>query len=61
MQYTHLGRTGLVVSRLCLGTMNFGPDTSEDDSFTPRALNSKRTGVVSRARSPTRRTASNSC
>lgn len=33
MQYTHLGRTGLVVSRLCLGTMNFGPETSEDDSF----------------------------
>ncbi len=33
MQYTHLGRTGLVVSRLCLGTMNFGPDTTEDDSF----------------------------
>ena len=25
MQYTHLGRTGLEVSRLCLGTMNFGP------------------------------------
>ena len=24
MQYTHLGRTGLQVSRLCLGTMNFG-------------------------------------
>lgn len=23
MQYTHLGRTGLLVSRLCLGTMNF--------------------------------------
>src|SRR5438067_5545445 len=33
MQYTHLGRTGLVVSRLCLGTMNFGPETSETDSF----------------------------
>jgi aryl-alcohol dehydrogenase-like predicted oxidoreductase len=33
MQYTHLGRTGLVVSRLVLGTMNFGPETSEDDSF----------------------------
>lgn len=32
MQYTHLGRTGLKVSRLCLGTMNFGPETSEDDS-----------------------------
>ncbi len=33
MQYTSLGRTGLQVSRLCLGTMNFGPQTSEDDSF----------------------------
>ncbi|MFA6110224.1 MAG: aldo/keto reductase [Candidatus Latescibacterota bacterium] len=33
MQYTHLGRTGLSVSRLCLGTMNFGVDTSEPDSF----------------------------
>src|SRR4051812_30478028 len=34
MQYTSLGRTGLQVSRLCLGTMNFGPQTSEADSFT---------------------------
>jgi aryl-alcohol dehydrogenase-like predicted oxidoreductase len=34
MQYTSLGRTGLQVSRLCLGTMNFGPLTSEADSFT---------------------------
>ncbi len=33
MEYTHLGRTGLKVSRLCLGTMNFGPQTSEKDSF----------------------------
>src|SRR3712207_9397564 len=33
MQYTHLGRTGLQVSRLCLGTMNFGPETSEADAF----------------------------
>jgi aryl-alcohol dehydrogenase-like predicted oxidoreductase len=32
MEYTHLGRTGLLVSRLCLGTMNFGPETSEADS-----------------------------
>ena len=32
MEYTHLGRTGLLVSRLCLGTMNFGPETSEDDA-----------------------------
>jgi aryl-alcohol dehydrogenase-like predicted oxidoreductase len=30
---TKLGRTGLRVSRLCLGTMNFGPETSEPDSF----------------------------
>lgn len=33
MEYTNLGRTGLKVSRLCLGTMNFGPQTSEPDSF----------------------------
>src|ERR671933_85891 len=33
MQYTNLGRTGLKVSRLCLGTMNFGPQTSEPDSY----------------------------
>ena len=32
MNYTHVGRLGLVVSRLCLGTMNFGPHTSEPDS-----------------------------
>ncbi|MCL5105733.1 MAG: aldo/keto reductase [Armatimonadetes bacterium] len=32
MEYTYLGRTGLQVSRLCLGTMNFGPHTSEPDS-----------------------------
>jgi aryl-alcohol dehydrogenase-like predicted oxidoreductase len=32
MDYTHLGRSGLSVSRLCLGTMNFGPLTSEADS-----------------------------
>ncbi|MDQ0680416.1 aryl-alcohol dehydrogenase-like predicted oxidoreductase [Arthrobacter pascens] len=32
MQYTHLGRSGLKVSRLCLGTMNFGPQTEEADA-----------------------------
>jgi aryl-alcohol dehydrogenase-like predicted oxidoreductase len=32
MNFTHLGRTGLRVSRLCLGTMNFGPRTSEEES-----------------------------
>ena len=33
MEYTRLGRTGLQVSRLCLGTMNFGPLTTEEDSY----------------------------
>jgi aryl-alcohol dehydrogenase-like predicted oxidoreductase len=32
MEYTHLGRTGLSVSRLCLGTMNFGPLTPPADA-----------------------------
>ena len=32
MEYTHLGRTGLSVSRLVLGTMNFGPETDEPTS-----------------------------
>ncbi|GHG65280.1 aldo/keto reductase [Streptomyces griseocarneus] len=32
MEYTQLGRTGLKVSRLVLGTMNFGPQTGEADS-----------------------------
>ena len=34
MEYRHLGRTALRVSPLCLGTMNFGPLTSEPDAFT---------------------------
>src|SRR2546423_148544 len=32
MQYTTLGRTGLKVSRLCLGTMNYGPHATESES-----------------------------
>jgi NDP-hexose 2,3-enoyl reductase len=32
MKYTHLGRTGLTVSRLCLGTMNFGWQIDESAS-----------------------------
>jgi NDP-hexose C3-ketoreductase / dTDP-4-oxo-2-deoxy-alpha-D-pentos-2-ene 2,3-reductase len=32
MQYANLGRTGLQVSRLCLGTMNFGPYATEPES-----------------------------
>jgi len=33
MLYTHLGRTGLKVSRIALGTMNFGELTGEAASF----------------------------
>ncbi len=33
MNYRNLGRSALKVSELCLGTMNFGPQTSEVDSF----------------------------
>ena len=29
MNYTKLGRAGVRVSRVCLGTMNFGPETDE--------------------------------
>ncbi len=32
MDFTQLGRTGLKVSRIVLGTMNFGPHTSVEDS-----------------------------
>ncbi len=32
MDGTHLGRSGLDVSRLCLGTMNFGQATDEPES-----------------------------
>jgi aryl-alcohol dehydrogenase-like predicted oxidoreductase len=32
MEYTNLGRSGLSVSRLCLGTMNFGPLTPPDEA-----------------------------
>jgi aryl-alcohol dehydrogenase-like predicted oxidoreductase len=32
MEYTHLGRSGLSVSRLCLGTMNFGSLTPPADA-----------------------------
>lgn len=33
MKYRPLGRSALKVSELCLGTMNFGPQTSEAESF----------------------------
>ena len=33
MEYRYFGRTGVKVSPLCLGTMNFGGATSEADSI----------------------------
>jgi aryl-alcohol dehydrogenase-like predicted oxidoreductase len=33
MEYRRLGKNGVLVSPLCLGTMNFGWHTSEKDSF----------------------------
>ena len=33
MEYRQLGKSALKVSTLCLGTMNFGPRTSEEESF----------------------------
>jgi NDP-hexose 2,3-enoyl reductase len=32
MKYTQLGRSGLTVSRLCLGTLGFGPRATEPES-----------------------------
>ena len=33
MKFMNLGRSGLSVSRLCLGTMNFGPETDEASAY----------------------------
>lgn len=33
MKHVYMGRSGLKVSRLCLGTMNFGVDTEEQEAF----------------------------
>ena len=33
MEYAHLGRSGLLVSRIGLGTMNFGDATEQDEAF----------------------------
>lgn len=34
MEYSYLGKTGLSVSRICLGTMTFGAQVTEADSIT---------------------------
>ncbi len=33
MEYAYMGKTGMKISRLCLGTMNFGPNTEEKEAF----------------------------
>lgn len=33
MKYTKLGKSNLTVSRVCIGTMHFGPRTSEQEAF----------------------------
>jgi aryl-alcohol dehydrogenase-like predicted oxidoreductase len=33
MKYNRLGRSNLMVSKVCLGTMHFGPYASEEESF----------------------------
>ena len=33
VEYTQLGRSGARVSRLALGTLNFGPETSAEESW----------------------------
>src|SRR5688500_10022792 len=34
MNYKHLGKTGVLVSEVCLGTMTFGNEANEATSFT---------------------------
>ena len=55
MEYTHLGRTGLLVSRLCLGTMNFGPLTTENPTRTRSWT--RRTSTASTSSTPPTSTA----
>ena len=33
MKYTYIGKSGMKVSKLCLGTVNFGVDTEEKEAF----------------------------
>ena len=33
MQYTKLGKSGMTVSKVCLGTMHFGGPTAEEEAF----------------------------
>ena len=32
MEYTYLGRSNMLVSKICLGTMHFGPYADEAES-----------------------------
>ena len=33
MEYRYIGKTGLRVSSICMGTMTFGSSTSKDEAF----------------------------
>ena len=59
MKYTALGKSGMKVSRLCLGTMNFGPATDEKKPsaswilrLTPASISSTRPMSTAGARTP---------
>ena len=54
MQYTHLGRTGLSVSRLCLGTMNFSWTTEKADAFARDGRRPRKGHQLLRHRQPLR-------
>jgi MFS family permease len=46
MQLTKFGRTGMSVSRLCLGTATFGKQTDEAESHRILALSTRRTFII---------------
>jgi hypothetical protein len=48
MKYANLGRSGLKVSRLCLGSYNFGSKTDEKEAFAIMAAPKKSSAVGSR-------------
>ena len=45
MKYRRLGRSALKVSELCLGTMNFGPRTSEARQFRDHGCRAVESGI----------------
>jgi hypothetical protein len=54
MMYGHLGRSGVIVSRIGLGTMNFGYTVDESSSF---AVRTQRSTLASTSSTPPTSTA----